>query len=162
MTLFVLGMFKNHIERLKSKISEMEDSRVASDALQRANQERLEHQERTIASNALLLEALRMQHANVLADKVSLNLTIDNNALLLQTVPAEHAAALQARQEARDTFVAEVARLRAENDALVIETTSLKFERNACKKKKRMPSEVCFACLTGEKKRLTLQCCVVQ
>jgi hypothetical protein len=128
-------MFKNHIDRLKSKISEMEDSRVASEGLQRANQERLEQQERTIASNALLLEALRRQHANVLADKVSLNLTIDNNALLLQTVQAEHAAALQARQEARDSFVAEVARLRAENDALVIETTSLKCERNACKKK---------------------------
>ena len=87
---------------------------------------------------------------------MSLNLTIDNNALLLQTVQAEHVAALQARQEARDSFVAEVARLRAENEALVIETTSLKCERNACKKKKPMPSEVCFARLTGEKKRLTL------
>jgi hypothetical protein len=52
-------MFMNHIDRLKSKISEMEDSRVASEGLQRANQERLEQQERTIASNALLLEALR-------------------------------------------------------------------------------------------------------
>jgi hypothetical protein len=52
-------MFKNHIERLKSKISALEVSLVASAVLQKANQERLEHQERTIASNALLLGALR-------------------------------------------------------------------------------------------------------
>jgi hypothetical protein len=81
-----------------------------------------------------------------------LNVTIDNNVLRLQNVHAQHAAALQvvhARQQlvlenrqtereesqkASDAFVAEVARLRAENDALVIETTSLKFERNAQKK----------------------------
>jgi hypothetical protein len=81
-------MFKNHIERLKSKIREMEVSRVASEALQKASQERLEHQELTIASNALLLEALRTQHANGLADKVSLNLPIDNNVLMLHTVQA--------------------------------------------------------------------------
>ena len=129
-------MFKNHIERLKCKIREMEVSRAASEALQKASQDRWEHQERTIASNALVLEALRTQHANG-----------------LQTVAAEHAAALQVaharqqlvldnnqtereeRQEASNAFVAEVARLRAENDALLIETTELKCERSACKKK---------------------------
>ena len=103
-------MFKNHIQRLKSKISALEVSLVASDVLQKASQERLEHQDRTIASNALLLGALRTQHANGQTE-------------------------IEERQEASAAFVAEVARLRAENVALVIETTSLKFERNASKKK---------------------------
>jgi len=103
-------MFKNHIERLKSKISALEVSLVASDVLQKASQKRLEHQDRTIASNALLLGALRTQHANGQTE-------------------------IEERQVASAAFVAEVARLRAENDALVIETTSLKFERNASKKK---------------------------
>ena len=66
-------MFKNHIQRLKSKISALEVSLVASDLLQKASQERLEHQERTIARNALLLGALRTQYSNGQTDKNPMN-----------------------------------------------------------------------------------------
>jgi hypothetical protein len=40
----------------------------------------------------------------------------------------------QERQDARDAFELEVAHLRENNEALLLETTSLKLERNARKK----------------------------
>jgi hypothetical protein len=104
-------MHKNHIERLKSKIRQMEVISLASEARLKASEDRLEEQQitidsnavlletlqaqhfeqqqRTIDSNAALLETLRTQKTNAQAEKVS---TLENNLVLLQTVQAEHAA----------------------------------------------------------------------
>ena len=103
-------MHKNHIERLKSKIREMEVTSLASKARLKASEDRLEQQQRTIDSNAVLLQTLQAQHfeqqqrtsdskaalletlRNAQAEKVSMNVTLENNSVLLQTVQAEHAA----------------------------------------------------------------------
>jgi hypothetical protein len=100
----------------------------------------LEQQQRTIDSNAALLESLRTQNTNAQAEKVPTNVTLKNNSVLLQTVQAEHAALQvvhvgtrlfwhkakqrQERQEASDAFELEVAHLRENNKALFLETTS--------------------------------------
>jgi hypothetical protein len=106
-----------------------------------------------------------------------MNVTLENNSVLLQTVQAEHAALQvvhvrqqvvlaqgqterQERQEASDAFELEVAHLREINEALFLETTSLKLERNARKKKNPMQNEACCVPFSGGKTRLTLQCCV--
>ena len=131
-------MVHNHIERLKSKISEMLVKSQASEARLIASEERLEQQQRIIDRNAFLIQTLQTQQAT--------------NALVLQTAQAEHAALQvvhlrqaivlansqtesQERQEARDAFELEVAYLRDNNDALGLESTALKEERSARKKK---------------------------
>ena len=122
-------MFKNHIERLKSKISELLVNRQASEARQIASDERLEQQQRTIDSNALLIQTLQTQQGVIAllletaeAEKIAVNVTLERNLALLQTAQAEHAALQvvhlrqtivlansqtesQERQEARDAFV---------------------------------------------------------
>ena len=152
-------MVHNHIERLKSKISEMLVNSQASEARLLARDERLEQQQRTIDSNALLIETLQTQQAmNALlietahAEKLALNVILESNSVLLQTAQAEHAALQvvhlrqeivwansqiesQERQEARNAFELEVAYLRDNNDALGLESTALKLERSARKKK---------------------------
>jgi hypothetical protein len=92
-------MFKNHIERLKSKIREMLVNSQASEARLKASDERLEQQQRTIDNNALLIQTLQTQQAmNALmietaqAEKLALNVTLEINSVLLQTAQAEHAA----------------------------------------------------------------------
>ncbi len=126
-------MVHNHIERLKSKISEMLGNSQASEARLIASEERLEQQQRIIDSNALLIQTLQTQQAmNALvietaqAEKLALNVTLESNSVLLQTAQAEHAALQvvylrqeivlansqtesQERQEARDAFELEVA-----------------------------------------------------
>jgi hypothetical protein len=57
-------MYVNHIERLKSKIREMEVTNLANEARPKASEDRLEHQQRTIHGNAVLLQTLQMQHTN--------------------------------------------------------------------------------------------------
>jgi hypothetical protein len=52
-----------------------------------------------------------------------------------QVVLANSQTKRQERQEASNAFELEVAHLRENNEALVLETTSLKLERNARKKK---------------------------
>ena len=152
-------MFKNHIERLKSKISALLVNRQASDARQIASDERLEQQQRLIDSNALLIQTLQTQQGVIAllletaeAEKVAVNVTLERNSALLQTAQAEHAALQvvhlrqaivlansqtesQERQEARDAFELEVAYLRDNNDALGVESLALKQERSARKKK---------------------------
>lgn len=152
-------MFKNHIERLKSKISELLVNRQASEARQIASDERLEQQQRTIDSNALLIQTLQTQQGVIAllletaeAEKIAVNVTLERNLALLQTAQAEHAALQvvhlrqaivlvnsqtesQERQEARDAFELEVAYLRDNNDALGVESLALKQERSARKKK---------------------------
>ena len=152
-------MVHNHIERLKSKISEMLVNSQASEARQIASEERLEQQQRIIDRNAFLIQTLQTQQAtNALvietaqAEKLALNVTLESNSVLLQTAQAEHAALqvvhlrqeiilansqteIQERQEARDAFELEVAYLRDNNDALGLEITALKEERSARKKK---------------------------
>ena len=152
-------MFKNHIERLKSKISALLVNRQASDARQIASDERLEQQQRLIDSNALLIQTLQTQQGVIAllletaeAEKIAVNVTLERNSALLQTAQAEHAALQvvhlrqaivlansqtesQERQEARDAFELEVAYLRDNNDALGVESLALKQERSARKKK---------------------------
>jgi hypothetical protein len=152
-------MFKNHIERLKSKISELLVNRQASEARQIASDERLEQQQRTIDSNALLIQTLQTQQGVIAllletaeAEKIAVNVTLERNLALLQTAQAEHAALQvvhlrqaivlansqtesQERQEARDAFELELAYLRDNNDALGVESLALKQERSARKKK---------------------------
>ena len=152
-------MVHNHIERLKSKISEMLVKSQASEARLIASEERLEQQQRIIDRNAFLIQTLQTQQAtNALvietaqAEKLALNVTLESNSVLLQTAQAEHAALQvvhlrqeivlansqtesQERQEARDAFELEVAYLRDNNDALGLESTALKEERSARKKK---------------------------
>ncbi len=142
------SMFKNHIERLKSKIREMLVNSQVSEARLKASDERLEQQQRTIDSNALLIQTLQTQQAM----KLALNVTLEKNSVLLQTAQAEHASLQvvhfrqeivlansqtesQERQEARDAFELEVAHLRDDNVALGLESTALKLERSARKKK---------------------------
>ena len=48
--------FKNHIERLKFKISEMELKRLESEELLKAKEDRLASQQQTIESNARRLQ----------------------------------------------------------------------------------------------------------
>jgi hypothetical protein len=59
--------FKNHIDRLKFKISEMEVKRIETEALLKASENRLATQQHTIESNALLLESLQVQQSNAQA-----------------------------------------------------------------------------------------------
>ena len=142
----------DHIQRLKLKIREMEVATQANEARLKASEDRLEHQQRIIDGNVVLLETLQTQHTNAQAEHADCS-------VLLQNVQAEHAAlhALhvrqqlvlanseterQERQEASDAFELEVAHLRENNEALVlnnealvVETTSLKLDRNARKKK---------------------------
>ncbi len=59
---FSVSMHKNHIERLKSKIREMEVTSLASKARLKASEDRLEQEQRTIDSNAVLLQTLQAQH----------------------------------------------------------------------------------------------------
>ena len=54
-------MVHNHIERLKSKISEMLVKSQASEARLIASEERLEQQQRIIDRNALLIQTLQTQ-----------------------------------------------------------------------------------------------------
>ena len=141
-------MYKNHIERLKSKLREMEVTNLANEARLKASEDRSENQQRTIDGNAVLLQNLQAEHTiaqTVLAEHADLS-------VLLQTVQADHAALQdvherqqdvlaqsqterQERQDASDAFELEVAHLRERNEALQLETTSLKLERNARKKK---------------------------
>jgi hypothetical protein len=79
-------MYKNHIERLKRKIREMEVTSMESEARLKASEDRLEHQQRTIDSNAVLLQTLQTQHTNAQAEKVSMNVALQNNSVMLQTV----------------------------------------------------------------------------
>jgi hypothetical protein len=58
----------NHIERLKSKIREMEVTTLANEARLKASEDRLEHQQRTIDGNAVLLQTLQTQHTNAQAE----------------------------------------------------------------------------------------------
>jgi hypothetical protein len=130
-------MYKNHIERLKSKIREMEVTNLANEARLKASEDRLEHQQRTIDGNAVLLQNLQAEHT--IAQSEHADCTV-----LLQTVQADHAALQdvherqqvvlaqsqterQERQDARDAFELEVAHLRENNEALLLETTSLKL-----------------------------------
>ncbi len=148
-------MFKNHIARLKSKIREMFVNSQAIEARLQASDERLEQQQRTIDSNALLIQTLQTQQAmNVLAietgqaETSALNATLERNSLLLQTAQAERASLQvvhfrqeivlansqrerQKSQEARDAFELEVAHLRDDNVALGLESAVLKLERSA-------------------------------
>ena len=152
-------MFKNHIERLKSKISELLVNKQASEARRIASDERLEQQQRLIDSNALLIQTLQTQQGVIAllletaeAEKIAVNVALERNSALLQIAQAEHAALQvvhlrqaivlansqtesQERQEARDAFELEVAYLRDANDALGLESTALKEERSARKKK---------------------------
>ena len=135
----------DHIQRLKLKIREMEVATLANEARLKASEDRLEHQQRINDGNVVLLETLQTQHTNARAEHADCS-------VLLQNVQAEHAAlhALhvrqqlvlanseterQERQEANDAFRLEVDILRENNEALVLQTTSLKLERNARKKK---------------------------
>ena len=61
--------FKNHIERLKFKISEMEVKRIETEALLKASEDRLASQQHTIESYAMLLESLEVQQTNAQAEK---------------------------------------------------------------------------------------------
>jgi hypothetical protein len=141
-------MYKNHIERLKSKIREMQVTNLANEARLKASEDKLENQQRMIDGNAVLLQNLQAEHTiaqTVLAEH-------GNCTVLLQTVQADHAALQdvherqqvvlaqsqterQERQDTRDAFELEVAHLREKNEALLLETTSLKLERKARKKK---------------------------
>ncbi len=92
-------MFKNHIERLKSKISELLVNRQASEARQIASDERLEQQQRTIDSNALLIQTLQTQEGVIAllletaeTEKIAVNVALERNSAMLQTAQAEHAA----------------------------------------------------------------------
>jgi hypothetical protein len=141
-----LGSMHDHIKRLKLKIREMEVATLANEARLKASEDKLEHQQRIIDGNVVLLETLETQHTNAQAEHADCS-------VLLQTVQAEHAAlhALhvrqqlvlanseterqEERQEASDAFQLEIARLRENNESLVLQTTSLKLERNALKKK---------------------------
>jgi hypothetical protein len=121
-------MVHNHIERLNSKISEMQVNSQAREARLKAREESLEEQQRINNSNALLIETLQTQQAM--------------NVLLLQTAQVENLSMRQERQEARDAlelardaFELEVAYLRDNNDALGLESTAMKQERSARKKK---------------------------
>jgi hypothetical protein len=114
-------MFKNHIERLKSGISEMEVNSQARDARLKASEDRLEEQQRINNSNALLIQTLQTQQAM--------------NDLLIQTAQAAKLLMIEEREEARNAFELEVAYLRDNNDALGLESTALKQERSARKKK---------------------------
>jgi hypothetical protein len=146
--------FKNHIDRLKFKISEMEVKRIETEALLKASENRLATQQHTIESNALLLESLQVQQSNAQAEKVVLNLALENNGFMLQTVQAQQAA-LQCdhatvqvafansgrenreKQAACDAFEAEVTVLRERNESLLLKTTSMQLERRARKKKEQ-------------------------
>jgi hypothetical protein len=136
----------DHIQRLKLKIREMEVATLANEARLKASEDRLEHQQRIIDGNVVLLETLQTQHTNAQAEHADCS-------VLLHNVQAEHAAlhALHVRQqlvlanseterqerqqEASDAFQLEVEILRENNEALVLQTTSLKLERNARKEK---------------------------
>ena len=135
----------DHIQRLKLKIREMEVATLANEARLKASEDRLEHQQRIIDGNVVLLETLHTQYNNAQAEHADCS-------VLLQNVQAEHAAlhALhvrqqlvlanseterQEREEANDALQLEVEILRENNEALVLQTTSLKLERNARKKK---------------------------
>ena len=112
----------DHIQRLKLKIREMEVATLANEARLKASEDRLEHQQRIIDGNVVLLETLQTQHTNAQAEHADCS-------VLLQNVQAEHAAlhALhvrqqlvlanseterQERQEASDAFQLEVEILR--------------------------------------------------
>jgi hypothetical protein len=146
--------FKNHIDRLKYKISEMEVKRIETEALLKASEDRLASQQHTIESNALLLESLQVQQSNAQADKVALNLALENKGFMLQTVQAQQAALqcdhatvqvafansgieTREKQAACDAFEAEVTLLRERNEALLLKTTSMQLERRARKKKEQ-------------------------
>ena len=66
-------MYVNHIERLKSKIREMEVTNLANEARPKASEDRLEHQQRTIHGNAVLLQTrCNIQMHSVQADHAAL------------------------------------------------------------------------------------------
>jgi hypothetical protein len=121
-------MYKNHIERLKSKIRVMELSTLANEARLKASEDRLEHQQRTIDGNAVLLQTLQ----TIQAEHAALQVV---HHVRQQVVLAQSEAERQERQEASDAFELEVAHLRENNEVLVLETTSLKLEQNARKTK---------------------------
>ncbi len=79
-------MFKNHIERLKYKISEMEVKRVESESRLQASEERLASQQHIIESNVLLLHTLQAQHTSAEADKIALSLSLESKGVMLQAV----------------------------------------------------------------------------
>ena len=113
--------FKNHIERLKFQISEMELKRLESEELLKAKEDRLASQQQTIESNALLFQA---QQAALMGDHASVQVAFANS----ERVTRE-------KQAACDAFEAEVTLLRERNEALLLKTTAMQHEQRARKKK---------------------------
>ena len=99
----------------------MEVNTQASEARLKASEDRLEEQQRINNRNALLIQTLQTQQAR--------------NDLLIQTAQAAKLILIEEREEARNAFELEVAYLRENNDALGLESTALKQERSARKKK---------------------------
>ena len=87
----------DHIERLKLKIREMEVATLANEARLKASEVRLEHQERTIDGNAVVLENLQTQHTNAQAEHAALHALHVRQQLVLANSETER----QERQEAR-------------------------------------------------------------
>jgi hypothetical protein len=147
--------FKNHIERLKYNISEMEvasratEVRLIASEAQVEDQQgiinsrvaQVEDQQGIINSNALLLQGLQTEQANALLERARLDqmevqhILLQAEHLRVQRLLEDSERVRNEKVEACNAFEDEVQALRAESQARLFKTEVLMAERKCLKKK---------------------------
>jgi hypothetical protein len=127
--------FKNHIERLKFNISEMEVAARAIEERLIASEAQVADQERIINSNALLLQALQTQQLERLGEVQGQHICLQAEHVRVQRSLVESERVRNEKVEACNAFEEEVTGLRLESETLQVKTDILMVERR-CQKKK--------------------------
>jgi len=133
--------FKNHIERLKYNISEMEVASRATEVRLIASEAQVEDQQGIINSNALLLQGLQTEQANALLERARLDqmevqhILLQAEHLRVQRILEDSERVRNEKVEACNAFEDEVQALRAESQARLFKTEVLMAERKCLKKK---------------------------
>ncbi len=110
--------FKNHIERLKFNISEMEVATRAVEERLIASEAQVADQERIIHSNALLLQALQTQQLARLGEVQGQHICLQAEHFRVQRSLVESERVRNERVKACNAYEEEVTGLRLESETL--------------------------------------------